>query len=246
MSIRWKISGILIISNLILGFIIVVLVSSTVSKSLEKELIERGKTIGMNLALNCSDLILENDRLGLRHLITSNISFESLDYILILDSDGNIVGDTFNGQVPEVLRVENSDQLTGKTKVRVLTVPELENEYYDIWVPVEEGFIGYVRVGMNRGYVQDTVNGTIRIIVLTILGVTLIGIVVVILLAGRLIQPIIYLTKRADEISQGKLEQVVEVRTNDEIEQLAAALERLRESIKIALERLKKQQSIRM
>jgi HAMP domain-containing protein len=54
------------------------------------------------------------------------------------------------------------------------------------------------------------------------------------------------LTARADDISKGELEDKVSVGTNDEIESLGQALERLRESVKIALDRLKKQQTLRM
>jgi HAMP domain-containing protein len=65
-------------------------------------------------------------------------------------------------------------------------------------------------------------------------------------LANRIIKPILYLTARADDISKGELEEKVTVSTNDEIDSLAQALERLRESVKIALDRLKKQQTLRM
>ncbi len=246
LSIRWKIIGIFVIGNFVLGIVLVLLVSRTVEESLQKELIERGRTIGLNLAANCGDLILENDLPGLRHLISSNMNFESLDYILILDSEGKIVGDNFNGQVPKSLQISDISTINNSAHSEMKEIPELHSTVYDIWVPIEEGFIGFVRIGMATAYVQSTVNATIRLIIITILAVTLVGIVPIIFLAERLIRPIIYLTRRADEISSGKLEQAIEVKTGDEIERLAQALERLRESVKIALDRLKKQQSINL
>jgi len=56
----------------------------------------------------------------------------------------------------------------------------------------------------------------------------------------------LYLTQSADDISKGNLDKPVGVKTNDEIQKLAQALDRLRESVKIALERLKKHQTLRM
>ena len=60
------------------------------------------------------------------------------------------------------------------------------------------------------------------------------------------INTIIYLTTKADDISQGKLDEKKKKKTNDEIHHLGEALERLRESVIIALDRLKKRQTTRI
>lgn len=229
-----------------MGLVLIFFLSRTVSQSLHKELIERGRTIGLNLATNSGDLILEKDKQGIKHLVTNNMNFESLDYIIIYDDQGGILGDTFNGQIPEALSFSNFSKVSQSKSAHLLNIPEKNAECYDIWIPVEEGYIGFVRIGMDTNYVRKNVFSTIKLIIIAILIVTLFGIFIVILLAGHLIRPITYLTRRADEISQGKLDEPVVIKTGDEIEQLSAALERLRESVKIALDRLKKYQSIRM
>ncbi len=245
-SIRWKVSGLFFVGNIILGMVIAILVSQTVRQTFEKELIERGRTIGHNLASNSGDLILNNDRVGLRYLITNNMNFESLDYILIHDSEGKIIGDNFNGKIPKSLQIEDISTINKGETTRLLSVPELNTSVYDLWVPVEEGLIGYIRVGLDTSYVQKAVNKAIQVILLSVLIVTLLGGIIAFILGGRIVKPIIYLTHRADEISQGKLEKRIEIKTKDEIEQLAEALERLRESVNIALKRLEQQQSIKL
>lgn len=247
-GIRGKISAVLIISNIVLGGILIVLVGQFSSTNLRKALVDRGKIIAQNLAANSADLILEKDRPGIKHLITGNMNFESLKYILIYDDQGEILSDTFNGKIPPELKIAAKDiSKIGQNKsIRLLNIPQLHAESYDIWYPIEDGYIGYVRVGMSTEYVHQVIFKTIKMISIIILIITLLGILVVIFLAGRIINPILYLAKRADEISQGKLEEPIEVKTGDEIEILATALERLRESVKIALDRLKRYQSIRM
>ena len=245
-SIRWKIGGLFFVSNIVLGLVIAFWVSSTVRETFQKELIERGKTIGYNLATNSADLILNNDQVGLRYVIANNMNFESLDYILILDSEGRIVGDNFNGQVPKSLQVKEAGSVNHEETTRLLNVPELNTSVYDLWVPVEEGLIGYIRIGLDTSYVQKVLNKTIQVIVLAVLVVTLFGGLFIFILGGRLVRPIIYLTQRADEISQGKLEKRIEINTHDEIQKLAEALERLRESVNIALKRLEQQQSFKL
>lgn len=246
LSLRWKISGILIISNLILGILLVVLVNRSVSEKLGKELIERGRTIGANLAQYSAEQIIEEDSIGLRQTITESMTFESVEYILIQKNDTSILADTYNGDIPrELLSVALPEE--GKRVVpNLVEIKEKGIACYDIWVPVEEGFLGYIRVGMKQDYVLNAVSEATKVIVFSIVALTLIGIILVLILANRIINPIIYLTKRADEISQGKLEEQVMVKTGDEIEKLGKALERLRESVRIALDRLEKHQTMRM
>ena len=77
-SLRWKISGILIFSNIFLGLIILWIVNKTVTKSLETEVIERGRTIATDIARFSAEFILEEDIIALRELITRSLSFESV------------------------------------------------------------------------------------------------------------------------------------------------------------------------
>lgn len=246
LSLKWKISGVLILSNMLMGLLLVIIVNRTVSNSIGKELIERGRTIAINLAQYSAEQILEEDVVGLRQLVTGALNFESVEYILIHGSEGNILTDTFNRQVPPELSDKLDIEKKLSEKPEVIYLEEQAAECYDIWVPVQEGYLGYIRVGMKKNYIVKSVRNTTVTVVSAILGITLIGIIIVLVLATRIIKPILYLTRRADEISQGKLEEKVIVNTNDEIHSLGQALERLRESVKIALDRLKKHQTLRI
>ena len=246
LSLRWKISGILVISNILLGVILVWIVNNMVSDSIRKELIERGRTIAVNLAQYSAERIIEQDKIGLKQMITGSLNFESVEYILIQDGEGNILAGTYNEQVPPVLLKQEIPQGEQLQQPKRVTLGESGTVCYDIWMPVEEGYLGYIRVGMKEDYITESVKRTNLIVILTIAGITLVGIIVVLILANRIISPILYLTRRADEISTGKLEEKVAVKTHDEIELLGKALERLRESVKIALDRLKKHQTLRM
>lgn len=246
-SLKWKISGILVTSNLLLGLLLVFIVNNTVSESLSRELIERGKTIAANLAQYSAEQIYENDVIALRELIEGNINFESVEYILIMDSDGSVMTDNYNQQIPDALNNFDIDRVQEKIdRPSLIHLVQPDVFCYDIWVAVAEGYLGYIRVGMKRDYIVNSIRETNIVVIATIIGITLIGIIIVLFLANRIIKPIMYLTQRADEISQGKLEEKVHVKTKDEIESLGQALERLRESVKIALDRLKRHQTLRM
>lgn len=245
-GLRWKISSILIISNLILGLLIVIIVNNKVSESLIDELIERGRTIATDLSNYSAEQIMAEDVIGLRQLISRSMNFESVGYILIQNSEGDFLADNFNGQIPEELAAVSVQEREEYDTPEAIGVAVLEGICYDIIVPVEEGFLGYIRVGMRKDYVDAAVKDTNMIIIITIIGITLAGILIVLILANRIIKPILYLTQKADDISQGKLDEKVGVNTKDEIQNLGEALERLRESVKIALDRLKKHQTLRI
>jgi methyl-accepting chemotaxis protein len=246
LSLRWKISGILIFSNLFLGILLVYIVNSTVTKSLENELIERGRTIALDIAKYSAPQILEEDKVALKEIITNSQSSESVEYIIIHNFDLEILTDTYNGQVPDVIVQKNIEDIDNTSVPEIIYDPESNLKCYDIVVPVEEGDLGYIRVGMKSEYIEEQVAKPIESIIITIITVTLLGIVITYFLSNKILKPILYLTVRANEISTGKLEEPVSVNTNDEIKHLAEAVERLRESLNLALTRLKKHQTQRI
>jgi HAMP domain-containing protein/predicted regulator of Ras-like GTPase activity (Roadblock/LC7/MglB family) len=246
LSLRWKISGILVFSNIFLGAIVIFIVHRSVSESLENELIERGNTIAINLSHYTGELILEEDNIGLTEIISSLLSFETAQYILIQSSDGRIISDTFNGNIPQELQAREVGLEINEYVPQLIMLTDLNEECYDIVVPVEEGSLGYIRIGMKKSYVAEKVKETNTYIMLSILIVTLIGIIIVYFLANRIINPILKLANRANEISTGKLEDKVTIKTNDEINYMAEAVERMRESLNIALARLNKNKTIRI
>ena len=94
------------------------------------------------------------------------------------------------------------------------------------------------------GVPGDAAFAQLRNTLLLILGVALLAFIVAALLAARtarlVVQPIERLVLAADAISMGDLDQPVTVERNDEIGDLAQALERMRLSLEAAMERLRK------
>jgi HAMP domain-containing protein len=112
---------------------------------------------------------------------------------------------------------------------------------YDTRVPLLEGQLGTVHVGLWA----ETVRGDVRSTVLTIVGLIALclaaGIGLSLLLAGKAIRPILDLKASADEISRGQLDKPVAIQSNDEVGELARSLERMRASLKAAMVRLQRE-----
>ena len=245
-SLRWKISGILLITNLLIGVFLIFFVSGQVRQNLGTELIAKGRIIAKDLAHFLVEQIYSEDQAGLNELISGSISYESVEYVLIQKADMTVLADTYNGQVPQLLIDQKIPEFNEKKEPSLLTLPD-ETSIFDIWQPVEDGDLGYVRVGIRQDYVRKIIMKTAVKVISTIgAAIVLAWLVIILLISKYIIKPLMYLTNSADKISQGKLEQKVSLKTKDEIELLADALERLRESVKIALARLKKHQTMRM
>jgi HAMP domain-containing protein len=91
---------------------------------------------------------------------------------------------------------------------------------------------------------QQAVSSRVQATVLTTLLASALPVVLAVLIAGLLAQSItrnvIRLVRAADRISLGNLDNPVSVRTNDELNDLGEALERMRVSLHESLERLRK------
>jgi HAMP domain-containing protein len=95
-------------------------------------------------------------------------------------------------------------------------------------------------VGLWADTVQQDVRNTLFPIVALIVFCLIIGVVVSMVIATTTIKPIIELAAVADDISRGRLDTPVSVRSSDEVGELALSLERMRASLKAAMARLSK------
>jgi methyl-accepting chemotaxis protein len=81
---------------------------------------------------------------------------------------------------------------------------------------------------------------------LALLAITVVLVLVVATLSGRaIVSPIRKLTETAEKISTGDLEVQIDVRSKNEIGELATAIGRMQDSIRIAIERLKRSRKSR-
>ena len=249
MSLKWKVTGLIVAGTLIFGLVLMIFMYVQTAQVLQNELIQRGRTIAVSVSKTASELVLQNSQVELRFLAMEAKSFESVDYVLIEDDESEIISDTFNGNVPKELIKTNAfddDVISADAfKDLLITVPEI-GEVYDILVPIDEGMVGYVRVGMGKRFVDTIINHALFFSLLVIgIGVIL-AIIASFLLSKRITDPIIYLTKAADKISMGDFDTAIKTKSNDEIGDLGIAIERMRESLKAAIDRLRKRQKMRI
>ena len=83
-----------------------------------------------------------------------------------------------------------------------------------------------------------------RVVFLIVMGVSLIVVILVTSMYSRtIVKPIVYLTDVADRISLGDLDTKIEIRSSDEVGMLAESFNRMQESLRAAIERLRRKRS---
>ncbi len=125
-------------------------------------------------------------------------------------------------------------------EVKRISITTPHTEVYDIKQAVKEGLLGFVRVGMKKSYVDDKIKETITYLSIVFLVGTFLAITLTIfIITLQFSRPIAHLTEMAHRISMGDFNKPVRVQVKNEIGILAEAIERMRESLKSSIERLK-------
>jgi len=242
LSIYYKINGIIIGMLLLLSFIIGVIMMRTTAQLLDQQIEQRGVEVGTYIAVLSSNDILLDDQYALFDRInkTKNNTVD-VRYILITDSAGRILANTFAGNLPKGLPITtlspNHNLLPSYNAVditsgyQVIKFSSNEGPLREIIVPIENGAIGFVRVGMLENSMQQLLNKKLTEFFITTFLVCLLAVIGATHLAYVIINPLRSLTRAAEQIQRGNLSVQAEVKVEDEVGQLATVFNEMVNSL---------------
>jgi HAMP domain-containing protein len=242
-SLRLRIAIFILIGTLIFGTLILYLTYQYVNKTLTESLIEQGHIVAANIAEVAAEKIIEEDLVELKAVIEKNKYYSNIEYILIENFNGQIETDTYNGETPT--EIQNGHPETDFSQdpgfgVKLIAVTSQNIDIFDIKQAIKEGLLGFVRVGMKKNFVDGKIKETITYLsVVFLIGIFLAITLTIFIITLQFSRPIAHLTDMAYKISMGEFDRPVRVKVKNEIGFLAEAIERMRESLKSSLERLK-------
>ncbi|MBL8150567.1 MAG: HAMP domain-containing protein [Blastocatellia bacterium] len=117
-----------------------------------------------------------------------------------------------------------------------------QEQYKTAYSPIKDinsQVIGRIGVQIKQSWFNAVINRVVLIIALIVVFFLIASSVAAVFAAQKLTRPIVELTEASNNISLGQLDQAIQIKGSDEIGQLAEALERMRISLKQALERLR-------
>ena len=151
LKINQKILGAIMFSSLFLASIFGWIIWDSLTNMMTEDLAKRGVNIAKNVAETSSDYILFDDQYAVDNLIkeTKKVD-EEIRYILVFDSRRMLYAHTFPN--PEILPkgILKAHTPRGITQQEYTTLSSDEGNIHDVIVPIEEGEVGYVRVGMSE------------------------------------------------------------------------------------------------
>ncbi|RKZ01252.1 MAG: hypothetical protein DRQ10_02480 [Candidatus Hydrothermota bacterium] len=238
-SLRWKVLLMVIGIIVILGVLITFYIRSVVYRSFLEEVKLRGKLIATELAFTAVDPVINEDEPALMELVERAKRVGDAEYALIIDAKGHLLAHTFEEDPPETFVKANV--ITSERETLVIKQIKIGGRaYVDIAKPILGAELGTARVGIPMSIIENRLSRIIMSMNVIVLFVLLAGILIAILFSNSIVNPIVHLTEVANKISMGDFDVKIEVKSKDEIGELAKAIERMSKSLQLAIERLKR------
>lgn len=222
-NIRTKIMGIVIGIALLLGSWMSFQTYDNMQTNLREQLIKQGISTGQYISTRSIDLIFTNDTFALHQLITNLVeNSKDVRYVFIRDSQGDIIVNSFGELLPSKLL--NANEILSDTQYNIQTLDTEEGLIYDIAVPIFEGTLGTVRLGMSEEEIKRLLGNTMQTMMLTTVLVILLGIVAAYFLTSFLTKPIIQMVETTKAVGRGQFDKKVTISWfDDEIMTLGEA-----------------------
>lgn len=232
LGIAQKLLAIMLAVIIVFSLLVGSLLGESVSSVMEEDLHDRGVSVATEVAKLSAGPIQTGNLLALDELLhTTKNSRPFIEYLFIVDSKNRIVVHTFTEGIPKGLLALEGDVSYRSDRGRI----------QDIKVPIEDGSLGYVRIGISERELQSLLTGNYwKLVGLTLL-VGILGSLVVYRLTTISVRPLLLLIHRAEYIGRGKYGyKPVEVISDDEIGRLAQAMNSMSHSLQLAEEERKR------
>lgn len=223
-----------------LGAATLVIVKTIAGGALTSESHKTWILIAEHMAEELVDSILARDELNLRALLVEHKeSFANARYIFFANERGEIVAHTFESGFPtglkRLVRLSPSE-----TRVKQVVLDGFR--IADIAAPALDGGVGELHIGFSTASIAAATQRLQWTIIAAIAVAVLLQWALTVSLSVLIIKPIKSLKDLAEQvrrIGQGETGSRVEVKSRDEVGELAEAYNRMRDDLRVSRERLR-------
>lgn len=198
----WKFIIAIISIVALFGSVNVILILRNVTDSLQKESQKRIRFIVENLADQAIDLILFEDFIPLQNFVDGIMERDkTIAYIFILGKDKKVMVHSFSQGVPAELLYNNLAVDGPRENIeRIISKTSPGDIIRDIAVPIFDGELGTIRVGVTEASVQYEVKKTISVLLLMVGVFLTFGIIGAFFFAKVITKPIKTISSVADRL----------------------------------------------
>ncbi|MHC4083822.1 MAG: sensor histidine kinase [Planctomycetota bacterium] len=215
----------------LLDLMVVVFVRTHLSKVLRADYLSKGRNMAINLAADSQHFVLTQEYVSLLNLVKDlKESDEDITYAYVADRKGDVLAHTFSGGFPVDLMGVNRSELGNAWKQELLDTVE-EGPVHDTVVPILQGKVGFVHVGISEHRIRRTISDFTLALVAIAGFVLLVGVGLSAVVSSVVTQPVRSLIKAAQKIRDGDLGQRVVATTKDEIGDLVASFNQMSDEL---------------
>jgi diguanylate cyclase (GGDEF)-like protein len=216
-----------------LGSLLITFIETSVPKKLEIELQKRGVILAEDIARESVSYLLSENIFNMELFLHQHKNVEEdTEYIFVLDREGKILAHTFGKTFPVDLKGINI--VIPEQKYNIKHINTGKGRILDIAVPILEGELGVLRLGISAKPILESINNITRMVGYIIIGVLIFVGSMTAILATVITKPILELTNSAKKIGSGNFQYMVNIKSNDEIGQLARAFNQMARDLETA------------
>ncbi|MEX1020781.1 MAG: histidine kinase [Litorilinea sp.] len=225
-DIRLKIMGMVLGLTVTLGLSVTLQVRAIMTQALIGELDDRGYSVTSDLAARSAMLILEGNQFSLNYLLTQTLqNHPDIRYAFVVDEQDQVLAHTFEGKLPPDIFQANQLPIpqasAGDELYSHVHYDTIEGVMHDFAVPILQGQLGYIRMGLAETRLHETIDATTRRMLGTTLAVSVAGILGALVLTWLITRPILDLVQATADLRGGNLRTRAPRRADDEIGVLA-------------------------
>ncbi len=253
MSIKTKIVTLVVVSVLVASALVAAISIRFSTETLKDQILEQGRALTLALDSALREPLVVQDTVKVREVVDSYGDMKGVILATALSPDGDILAMAPMDKLPSWLKtylaktVEEETPVQGKVVFLKSPSPLVSKglaytSLYVIHKAVLGGTAGHVYLAFPTAFAAVVRTQQRLVLMASVAGVAvaiLVALVAAIIGAG-IARNVLYLADVAERMSLGELDIKVDKRSRDELGRLAEALERMRVSLKAAIERLKK------
>jgi signal transduction histidine kinase len=238
-----------ILAGVIALFAIITATTAAISgwdlyRDLTEEYKSKGIAIAKSIANSGVEMLLNGNLSSLQGTVDQFLDIQGVSYLLVLDSQDEIISHTFVPAIPEeISSMLRNTQKRGvvyeHTEVRDIDIKGI-GHFIDVSCPILAGVVGNVHVGMDRQIILNTIKSTLLRQLAVLFLIFLSSIVLSYVLASRLSRPLVSLTRYARELSSRNWSASLGFESDDEIGLLGKTMESMAAELQGVFEGLEK------
>lgn len=219
--------------------LVFLLVEKRQSETIQEEAKKRGMAIAQNLASVSTNALLTYNYIILEQNAERVALEEDISYVIIHDKENKVAAYSQHDEKQGMVLTDDVSQeaLVAREPLIQSTFSSQRTRLLDISIPVyikeSPEKWGTVRVGLSLERMHEQISKTRLNLLLLGLFALLLGILGSIFFSRRITQPISKLVETTISAARGDLDQVMDIRTGDEIEELSRNFNHMIEQIRL-------------